>query len=219
MARQKATRRDAMGFGLAALNRLAGSPLLDRTGLRKPVENVVATATRQGFRVAGAAQRTFKATTRLGKPARLAPTSETGLFDLTPTDEQQMIVETGREFAAEQLRPAAAEADDTRTLARRTAQALGRTRPDVGRGPRGTRRDSAPNAPRSPDVLVAEALAHGDMGLAVAVLAPAAVSNVLVSWGDAHAAGDLPARVRRRRRARRRRWRCSSARRCSTRSP
>src|SRR5581483_2237334 len=32
--------------------------------------------------------------------------------------------------------------------------------------------------------LVAEALAHGDMGLAVACLAPAAVSTALVLWGD-----------------------------------
>jgi alkylation response protein AidB-like acyl-CoA dehydrogenase len=34
-------------------------------------------------------------------------------------------------------------------------------------------------------VLIAEALAHGDMGLAVACLAPSAVSNALVLWGDA----------------------------------
>ena len=33
--------------------------------------------------------------------------------------------------------------------------------------------------------LVAEALGHGDMGLAVACLAPAAVANALVLWGDA----------------------------------
>jgi alkylation response protein AidB-like acyl-CoA dehydrogenase len=32
--------------------------------------------------------------------------------------------------------------------------------------------------------LVAEAMAHGDMGLAVACLAPAAVSTALVLWGD-----------------------------------
>lgn len=185
MARQKATRRDAMGFGLAALNRLAGSPLLDRTGLRKPVENVVATATRQGFRVAGAAQRTFKATTRLGKPARLAPVPETGLFDLTPNDEQQMIVETVSEFAAKQLRPAAAEADDTMTppdgLLGRAAE-LGLTVVGIPEelGGIGSERSTVTN------VLVAEALAHGDLGLAVAVLAPSAVSNVLVRHGDAH---------------------------------
>src|SRR3546814_20142344 len=34
------------------------------------------------------------------------------------------------------------------------------------------------------NVLVAEALAHGDMGLALACLAPSAVSNALVLWGD-----------------------------------
>ncbi|WP_298180564.1 acyl-CoA dehydrogenase family protein [Saccharomonospora sp.] len=174
-----------MGFGLAALNRLAGSPLLDRTGLRKPVENVVATATRQGFRVAGAAQRTFKATTRLGKPARLAPVPETGLFDLTPNDEQQMIVETVSEFAAKQLRPAAAEADDTMTppdgLLGRAAE-LGLTVVGIPEelGGIGSERSTVTN------VLVAEALAHGDLGLAVAVLAPSAVSNVLVRHGDAH---------------------------------
>jgi hypothetical protein len=45
-------------------------------------------------------------------------------------------------------------------------------------------------------VLVAEALAHGDMGLAVACLAPAAVSTALVLWGDAsQQASYLPAFV------------------------
>jgi alkylation response protein AidB-like acyl-CoA dehydrogenase len=46
-------------------------------------------------------------------------------------------------------------------------------------------------------VLVAEALAHGDMGLAVALLAPAAVSTTLVLWGDAgQQATYLPSFVR-----------------------
>ena len=34
-------------------------------------------------------------------------------------------------------------------------------------------------------VLIAETLAHGDMGLAVAALAPAAVSTAIGLWGDA----------------------------------
>ncbi len=44
-----------------------------------------------------------------GAPKRLPdnPTAKAGYFDLTPSDEQQMIVETVREFAAEILRPAA----------------------------------------------------------------------------------------------------------------
>lgn len=185
MARHETARRDAMGFGLAALNRLAGSPLLDRAGLRKPVERIVATATRGGFKAAGAAQRAFTATTRLRKPARLAPAPEAGLFDLTPDDEQQMIVETVTEFAAEQLRPAAAEADTTLAppgdLLTRAAE-LGLTVVGIPEevGGVGTERSAVTN------VLVAEALAHGDLGLAVAVLAPSAVSSVLVRHGDAH---------------------------------
>ncbi|PXY21016.1 acyl-CoA dehydrogenase family protein [Prauserella muralis] len=172
-----------MGFGLAALTRLAGSRTLERTGLRKPVQNLVATATRNGFRAAGAANRAFKATTRRSEPARLAPAPDTGLFDLTPSDEQQMIVETVTEFAAEQLRPAAAEADTKLAppdgLLSRAAE-LGVTLVGIPEelGGVGTERSVVTNA------LVAEALAHGDLGLAVAVLAPSAVSTALVQWGD-----------------------------------
>ena len=49
--------------------------------------------------------------------------------------------------------------------------------------------------------LVAEALARGDMGLAVAALAPGAVATALVAVGHRAAAGDLPPGVHRRRRA------------------
>ncbi|KMS92793.1 butyryl-CoA dehydrogenase [Streptomyces regensis] len=185
MARQNPQQgRDAMGLGLAALNRLAGNKLLDRTGLRKPVENIVASTTRAGFQAVGTANRTFKATTRLGKPARLDKAPEASLFDLEPTEEQQMIVETVGEFAAEQLRPAAAEADDKLAppdgLLTRAAE-LGVTQigiPEQLDGV-GSERSVVTNA------LVAEALAHGDLGLAVAVLAPSAVSTALVQWGDA----------------------------------
>ncbi|WP_187346909.1 acyl-CoA dehydrogenase family protein [Saccharomonospora sp. CUA-673] len=173
-----------MGLGLAALNRLAGSKLLDRAGLRNPVESIVKQTTRTGFQAAGAANRTFKAATRLRQPARLEKAPEATLFDLEPTEEQQMIVETVGDFAAEQLRPAAAEADDKLAppdgLLTRAAE-LGVTQigiPEELDGV-GSERSVVTGA------LVAEALAHGDLGLAVAVLAPSAVSTALVQWGDA----------------------------------
>ena len=59
-----------MGFGLRALNRLAGSDLLDRIRLRKQVERALFQGTKNGFRSATAAGRTFKAAQQLGKPAR-----------------------------------------------------------------------------------------------------------------------------------------------------
>jgi hypothetical protein len=80
-----------MGFGLRALNRLAGSDLLDRIRIRKQVENALFQGTKNGFRTATAAGRTFKAAQSLGKPARQKKGKSTGLFDLTPDDEQQMF--------------------------------------------------------------------------------------------------------------------------------
>lgn len=184
-----------MGFGLSALTRLAGSKVMERAGLRKPVQNLVTAGTRNGFRIAGAANRTFKSAQRLGKPARLQPAEDTGLFDLTPSEDQQLIVETVTEFAAEQLRPAASDADTKleapEGLLSRAAE-LGITLLGIPEelGGVGTERSVVTNA------LVAEALAHGDLGLAVAVLAPSAVSTALVSYGDERQQADyLPAFV------------------------
>jgi alkylation response protein AidB-like acyl-CoA dehydrogenase len=176
--------RDAMGIGLAALNRLAGVAVLDRLNLRKPIERAVFNASKASFRGVGAANRTFAATQKRSRPERPGTAPGRDLFDLTPTDEQQMIVGATREFAAEQLRPAAAEADDTRQtppeILKRSVAELGVTMVGIPEtlGGMGSERSATTG------VLVAEALAHGDMGLAVSCLAPAAVSNALALWGD-----------------------------------
>ena len=75
----------SMGLGLRALGRLAGSDVVDRLGVRKPAEKVLYRATRDGFKAAGAAGRTFKSVNGNGKPKRLSTTASKGLFDLTPT--------------------------------------------------------------------------------------------------------------------------------------
>jgi len=173
-----------MAAGLAVLNRLAAVRALDRFGLRKPVERGVYQATRSGFRTAGAASRTFAAARRQVAPVRLPVAGRRGLFDITPTDEQRMISQAAREFAAGQLRPAAAAADTAcqppAGLLRRASGELGAALIGIPEslGGVGTERSAVTG------VLVAEALAHGDLGLAVALLAPAAVSTALVLWGD-----------------------------------
>ena len=188
--------RDVMGVGLAALNKLAGAGAIDRLRLRKPAEKVVYEASRTGFKALGAANRAFASVQQRRTPQRPANSPERGLFDLTPTDEQTMIVAATSEFAAEQLRPAAAEADRDcaapDALLKRSVTELGVTLVGVPEslGGMGTERSTTTG------VLVAEALAHGDMGLAVACLAPAAVGNALVLWGDeAQQATYLPAFV------------------------
>jgi len=174
----------SMGFGLRALNRLAGSSLLDRMRVRKQVERIVYRSTKNGFRTATAAGRTFKAAQKLGKPARQARSRSTGLFDVTPDDEQQMFQEGGRSFAEEKIRPAALEADaDCSTPPELLAQAaeLGVNMLGVPEELGGVMHEQAAVT----SVLIGEALAHGDLGIAYAALAPGAVATAIGHWGSA----------------------------------
>lgn len=177
-------KRDSMGFGLALLNRFAGWPLIDRLGLRKTSEQVVYQATKTGFRVAGAAARSFKAAQKRVKPARLSRGAPRELFDLTPTDEQQMMRESVQRFAVEQLRPAAAKANEAcaapaEILTGSLELGLNLMGVPEELGGAGSERSVMTN------VLIAEAMAQGDMGLAVACLAPVSVVQALAEWGNA----------------------------------
>ena len=174
----------AMGIGLRGLNWLAGSDLLDRIRIRKGVERALFQGTKQGFRTATAAGRTFKAAQQLGKPARQPRSKSKGLFDVTPDDEQQMFQEAGRAFAEEKIRPAAKAADDERkTPAEVLAQAteLGVAMLGVPAELGGVMEEGAATT----SVLIGEALAHGDMGIAYAALAPGAVATAIGLWGSA----------------------------------
>ena len=100
-----------MGIGLAVLNRIASSPMVDKLKLRASTEKAVYQGAKSGFRAAGAANRTFKRVKGSGKPTRLVKTGDSGVFDLTPTEDQTMIVGVIKEFAAEVLRPGALVAE------------------------------------------------------------------------------------------------------------
>jgi alkylation response protein AidB-like acyl-CoA dehydrogenase len=173
-----------MGLGLRALNRIAGLQLLDRVGMRERAEKLVYSASKNGFRAAGAAQRTFAPKKRLDQPARQAQVARADLFDLTPTDEQQMMREAIGDFAIERLRPAALDADEAcaaPTELLEQANELGVTTLGVPSELGGAFEERSAVT----SVLVAEQLARGDMGLAVAILAPAAVGTAIGLWGDA----------------------------------
>jgi alkylation response protein AidB-like acyl-CoA dehydrogenase len=172
-----------MGLGLRTLGRIAGSDLVDRLGARKPAEKVLYRATRDGFKAASASGRTFKAARGAGKPARLKTAGSSGLFDLTPTDEQQMVQESFRAFAAERLRPAANAADAACAAPRELLEQIS----ELGLNMLGVPEElggAVSERSTVTSVLAAEALAQGDMGLAVAALAPASVASALSLWGD-----------------------------------
>jgi alkylation response protein AidB-like acyl-CoA dehydrogenase len=173
-----------MAAGLRTLNRFASSQVVDRLGLRGPAERFLHTASKTTARTAASAGRTFSAAQKLTRPARQPKARSSDLFDLTPTDEQQMLTESVRDFALAKLRPVADQADaacaaPVDLLAQ--ANELGLTMVGVPEELGGAMEErSAVTA-----VLMGEALAQGDMGIAVACLAPAAVSTAIAQWGDA----------------------------------
>jgi len=173
-----------MGFGLRALNRLAGSDLLDRIRMRKQVERALFQGTKQGFRSATTASRTFKAAQKLGRPARQPHSRAGGLFDLTPDDEQQMLKQAVSAFAAEQVRPIALDADaacETPPELLTQSTELGVAMLGIPEELGGVMHEQSAVT----SVLIGEALAHGDMGVAYAALAPGAVATAIGHWGDA----------------------------------
>jgi len=181
-------RTDPIGYAVAFLNRLARTSALDSFGpfgwdLRKPTERVVFEATRTGFRTLGAVNRRFaRRRGSTGAPARVPSAASADTFDLTPTEDEQMLVDVVREYAAEVVRPAAADSD----AAAQAPDAVLSSSLEIGLPILGVPEElGGVSAERSAmaGTLVAEALAHGDMGLAVAVLAPGAVSTALSLWG------------------------------------
>ncbi len=181
---EKGVAERSMGLGLRWLNKLAGSDLLDRIRIRKQVERALFTSTKNGFRSATAAGRTFKAAQRLTGPARQAPIKPRALFDISPDDEQQMLQEGVRDFAEAKVRPVAKQADfDKATPSELLAQAneLGINMLGVPEELGGVMHEQAAVT----SVLIGEALAHGDMGIAYAALAPGAVATAIGHWGTA----------------------------------
>jgi alkylation response protein AidB-like acyl-CoA dehydrogenase len=176
------------------MNRLARSDLLDRLGIRRQTEKAVFTVTRGGFRTATTAGRVFARAGKRGKAgARPGASAAPGTFDLTPTEDEQMLVDVVTELASEVVRPAAADAD---TACATPAEVLNAGHevglpilglPEALGGLSGERTAMA-------GTLVAEALAKGDLGIAVAALAPGSVATAIGLWGtDEQQATYLPA--------------------------
>lgn len=173
-----------MGAGLRFINTLASSSTIDKLRLRKPTEKALYHGTKGGFKVAAAAGRQFSAKSKQDKPARQPKVEGAGKFDLNPTDEQEMLVEAFGEFAKAELLPIATKSsNDCKTPEEvlKASTELGITMIGVPEELGG----AVEQRSAVTSVLISEALAKGDLGMAVAVLAPAAVSTAIGLWGNA----------------------------------
>jgi Acyl-CoA dehydrogenase, N-terminal domain len=177
-------KRTATDIGLALITPIVGQEFLDRHNLRDPLNRTLKYGVKQVFSAAGASTRQFRRIQGLGKAPTRLKVSGADYFDLTPDDDQKLILETVSEFAEEILRPAARDADEAAShqpdLIAKAAE-LGITAINIPEDFDGiaSHRSTVTNA------LVAEALAYGDMGLALPILAPGGVASALTHWGSA----------------------------------
>jgi alkylation response protein AidB-like acyl-CoA dehydrogenase len=177
-------KRTPTDIGLALITPIVGQEFLDRYNLRDPLNRSLKYGVKQVFSAVGASTRQFKRIQGLGKAPTRLKASGADYFDLTPDEDQKMILETVEEFAEEILRPAARDADDAASyppdLIAKAAE-LGITAINIPEDFDGI----AAHRSAVTNVLVAEALAYGDMGLALPILAPGGVASALTHWGSA----------------------------------
>ena len=107
--------KDIQGVGLGIASRFAGSEFAKKYGLRKPVEKLAYAGTKKGFEFIG--QMVAKKSSKKSEDPKMLPAPSThGLFDLTLSEEQQMIKDTVRSYAEEVVRGLAHDANEAMKL-------------------------------------------------------------------------------------------------------
>jgi len=168
---------DVMGGGLRVLNRIADSPLVERLGLEGRAQKLVYQGAKR------AAETAAKAAKRLAPKRSKERSRSSTKFDLSLSEEQQLMRDTLRRFADDVMQPAAREADDRSSAPDDLLEAfseLGAIAMSVPESLGG----AAERVSAASQMLIVEDLARGDMGLAYAVLSPLSFVNALVHWGD-----------------------------------
>jgi alkylation response protein AidB-like acyl-CoA dehydrogenase len=111
------------------------------------------------------------------------------MIDFQPSDEQQLVVDTVRQFAQNEIRPLARECEEAGRLPEKTLAAahelglVANSLPESAGG--GGERSAVTGA------LVAEELAWGDLAIALAILSPGLTALPVAEWGDEGQRGAL----------------------------
>ena len=103
------------------------------------------------------------------------------MIDFQPTDEQQLVIDTVRDFAANEIRPKARECDESKQLPEKVlaqAHELGLVANALPESAGGGGERSAVTG-----VLVAEELAVGDLSIALGILSPGLSAFPIAEFG------------------------------------
>ncbi len=171
----------AQGFGLALLTKMASSDLLDQLKLRKWVEQSLYHSAKAGFKTFETTQKNFKSTQKL--PQQRLTRQSKDLFDLSLSEEQQMLVDAMQQFATEVIYPLAHQADHDAKF----PQVLWQYSTDLGLNTYALPEALGGVATEQnivSHILIAEQLARGDFGLTAGLLSTFGVMNAITRWGS-----------------------------------
>ncbi|KRE42529.1 acyl-CoA dehydrogenase family protein [Knoellia sp. Soil729] len=186
-------------LGLRLISKVGGLPVMADPKVRGRAERILNRGAHGGFKAQVAVGRAFTKSAGSGAATRPATTRRSGRFDLTPTEDQQMLQQAASDLADEVIRPAGSRADAERAVpdeVRDAMQQMGLALVGVPVELGGIAEERSAVA----GVLVLEQLARGDMGIAVSQMATAAVATALALYGDSdqqatylpHFTGDEP---------------------------
>src|SRR6516164_9839958 len=96
-------KRTAIDMAIAVLTPIVGQEFLDKYHLRDPLNRTLRYGTKTIFSTAAATSRQFKRVQTLRSGPTRLKSSGKEYFDLTPDDDQKLIIETVDEFAKEVL--------------------------------------------------------------------------------------------------------------------
>ena len=173
-----------MGKAFSMLNNALDSPFAEKIGLRKKLNNAVYKLAYRGVSLVSNPPRIFKSTKSQEKPERLEGTKKSDLFDLNLTEEQEMVRETIAQFALSEIRPKAEKMSEAECIPDEIYakfDELGLAFYSIPESLGGMLKEKTTVT----QSIIAQELAYGDLGVALALLSPIGVLNALVSFGTA----------------------------------
>ncbi|MCO5232718.1 MAG: acyl-CoA dehydrogenase family protein [Chitinophagales bacterium] len=168
-----------------AFNNVLDSKVGTSLGLRKWVEKITYQGTFQGVNLAKKATRVFPKSGNFESSQRPENVKKSDLFDLNLSEEQQMIQQTIQQFASQNMRNQAEHINIECKIPDEIVKdfnALGLPYYSVTESLGGVLAEKATVT----QMIIAEEMAYGDLGMALALLAPTNALNAITQWGTAN---------------------------------
>lgn len=167
-----------------AFNNVLDSKVGTSLGLRKWVEKITYQGTFQSINLSKKASRVFPKSGNSQATQRPENVKKSDLFDLNLSEEQQMIQQTIQQFAAQFMRNQAEHINVECKIPDEIVKefnALGLPYYSAPESLGGILTEKATVT----QMIIAQELAYGDLGMAVALLAPINALNAITQWGNA----------------------------------